>query len=36
MAADHLELVRLIEADGPDALRPHIAESTRALLAVGD
>ena len=32
MAADHLELVRRLEADGPDALRPHIAESTRALL----
>jgi DNA-binding GntR family transcriptional regulator len=33
MAADHLELIRRLEADGPDALRPHIAESTRALLA---
>jgi DNA-binding GntR family transcriptional regulator len=32
MAADHLELIRRLEADGPDALRPHIAESTRALL----
>ena len=36
MAADHLELVRRLEADGPDALRPHIEESTRALLAAGD
>ncbi len=35
IAADHLELVRRLEADGPDALRPHIEESTRALLAVG-
>ena len=34
IAADHLELVRRLEADGPDALRPHIAESTRALLEV--
>jgi DNA-binding GntR family transcriptional regulator len=32
IAADHLELVRQLEDDGPDALRPHIAESTRALL----
>ena len=36
MAADHLELVRRLEADGSDALRPHIEESTRALLAAGD
>jgi DNA-binding GntR family transcriptional regulator len=35
IAADHLELVRRLEADGPDALRPHIAESTRALLEEG-
>jgi DNA-binding GntR family transcriptional regulator len=32
MARDHLELLRRLEADGPDALRPHIEESTRALL----
>jgi DNA-binding GntR family transcriptional regulator len=32
MATDHLELVRRLEEEGPDALRPHIAESTRALL----
>jgi DNA-binding GntR family transcriptional regulator len=32
MAADHLDLVRRLEEEGPDALRPHIAESTRALL----
>lgn len=36
IAADHLELVRGLEADGPDALRPHIEESTRALLAEPD
>jgi DNA-binding GntR family transcriptional regulator len=35
IAADHLELIRRLEADGPDALRPHIEESTRALLEVG-
>jgi DNA-binding GntR family transcriptional regulator len=34
MASDHLELLRRLEADGPDALRPHIEESTRALLEV--
>ena len=34
LAADHLELVRRLEADGPEALRPHIEESTRALLGV--
>ena len=33
MATDHLELVAALEAEGPEALRPHIAESTRALLA---
>jgi DNA-binding GntR family transcriptional regulator len=32
IADDHLELVRRLEEKGPDALRPHIAESTRALL----
>jgi DNA-binding GntR family transcriptional regulator len=36
IATDHLELVGRIEAVGPNALRPHIAESTRALLAVRD
>ena len=34
IAADHLELVQRLEDEGPDALRPHIAESTRALLEV--
>ena len=34
MASDHLELLRRLEADGPDALRPHIEQSTRALLDV--
>jgi DNA-binding GntR family transcriptional regulator len=32
VASDHLELVRLLEHEGAEALRPHIAESTRALL----
>jgi DNA-binding GntR family transcriptional regulator len=32
IADDHLELVRQLEADGAGALRPHIEESTRALL----
>jgi DNA-binding GntR family transcriptional regulator len=32
IATDHIELVRRLEADGADALRPHIEESTRALL----
>jgi DNA-binding GntR family transcriptional regulator len=32
IAADHLTLVRRLEDEGPDALRAHIAESTRALL----
>jgi DNA-binding GntR family transcriptional regulator len=32
IATDHVELVRRLEADGCDALRPHIEESTRALL----
>ena len=32
IASDHAELVRRLEADGPEALRPHIEESTRALL----
>ena len=33
MAADHLELVSKLETEGAEALRPHIAESTAALLA---
>jgi DNA-binding GntR family transcriptional regulator len=32
IADDHIELVRRLEAEGADALRPHIEESTRALL----
>jgi DNA-binding GntR family transcriptional regulator len=32
IADDHVELVRRLEARGADALRPHIEESTRALL----
>jgi DNA-binding GntR family transcriptional regulator len=36
IAADHLRLVESLERDGPDALRPHIAESTEALLEVRD
>jgi DNA-binding GntR family transcriptional regulator len=32
IAADHLRLVDELEARGPEVLRPHIAESTRALL----
>jgi DNA-binding GntR family transcriptional regulator len=33
IATDHVELVRRLEEEGADALRPHIEESTRALLA---
>jgi DNA-binding GntR family transcriptional regulator len=33
IASDHLELVRRLESEGAEALRPHIAESTDALLA---
>ena len=33
IAADHLELVRDLEQHGAEVLRPHIAESTRALLS---
>jgi DNA-binding GntR family transcriptional regulator len=33
MAANHLELMSKLETEGADALRPHIAESTAALLA---
>jgi DNA-binding GntR family transcriptional regulator len=32
IASDHLRLVESLESEGPDALRPHIAESTEALL----
>ena len=32
MAADHLALVERLESEGAEALRPHIEESTRALL----
>jgi DNA-binding GntR family transcriptional regulator len=32
IANDHVELIERLESDGPDALRPHIEESTRALL----
>jgi DNA-binding GntR family transcriptional regulator len=32
LASDHLELVRQLEAEGPEALRRHIAEATDALL----
>lgn len=32
IASDHLELVERLEREGPDALRPHIEESTEALL----
>jgi DNA-binding GntR family transcriptional regulator len=32
IADDHIELVRRLESDGADALRPHIEESTQALL----
>jgi DNA-binding GntR family transcriptional regulator len=32
IADDHIELLRRLESDGADALRPHIEESTRALL----
>lgn len=33
IADDHVELVRLLESEGAEALRPHIEESTTALLA---
>ena len=32
IAKDHVELVRRLESEGAEALRPHIEESTRALL----
>ncbi len=33
LAGEHLELVRQLEDQGAEVLRPHIAESTRALLS---
>jgi DNA-binding GntR family transcriptional regulator len=33
IASDHLELVRRLEEQGAEVLRPHIAESTQALLS---
>ncbi len=33
IANDHVELVRQLETDGAEALRPHIEESTRALIS---
>jgi DNA-binding GntR family transcriptional regulator len=33
IAGDHLELVRRLEEEGAEVLRPHIAESTQALLS---
>jgi len=35
IADDHVELVRRLESEGAEALRPHIEESTRALLEAG-
>ena len=32
IASDHVELVKRLESEGAEALRPHIEESTRALL----
>ena len=32
MASEHLELVEALESEGAEVLRPHIEESTRALL----
>ena len=32
IADDHVELVRRLESEGAEALRPHIEESTKALL----
>jgi DNA-binding GntR family transcriptional regulator len=32
IADDHVELVRQLETEGAEALRPHIEESTRVLL----
>jgi DNA-binding GntR family transcriptional regulator len=36
LATDHVELVRRLEEEGAGALRPHIEESTRALLEEAD
>jgi DNA-binding GntR family transcriptional regulator len=36
IASEHLELVRALEQQGAEVLRPHIAESTRALLSGSD
>jgi hypothetical protein len=36
MAADHLALVGQLETEGPDILRPHIRESTAAIVADAD
>ena len=33
IASDHLELVRQLQQQGAEVLRPHIAESTQALLS---
>jgi DNA-binding GntR family transcriptional regulator len=33
IASDHMELVRQLEQQGAEVLRPHIAESTQALLS---
>jgi hypothetical protein len=35
IATDHVELVSRLETEGAEALRPHIEESTRALLDGG-
>jgi DNA-binding GntR family transcriptional regulator len=35
IASDHVALVERLESDGAEALRPHIEESTRALLEGG-
>jgi DNA-binding GntR family transcriptional regulator len=35
IAEDHIELIRALESEGADALRPHIEESTRARLEDG-
>lgn len=32
IASDHIELVKRLESEGAEALRPHIEESTQALL----
>jgi hypothetical protein len=35
IASDHVALVERLETHGAEALRPHIEESTRALLEAG-